>query len=285
MNSSAHGLYVVGLLLMAVMVSGCKDPSEVSEAQAKLHVVELARNVRSDVAEVRNGLPAGAECMAAFFNRESLGPEQGNDAREALSKCRNKVQDLRIAKSTFFVAASSDGLVIRNDRDQDLMAGKNLFSAYPELRQALTGKYVETQGSMPEAAGAKGRADAQWVAAQPVRVAGEVRGLYATGWSWAAYAYRLEFALRSSVLSSLRDRQKAPLVYVFVVVGQSAYGTPISPLINAQEVERQNPLAGATETVPFARRIEITGRPFGLAVIRTPSLGKDAGIAVLRSET
>jgi len=270
---------------MAVMVSGCKDPSEVSEAQAKLHVVELARNVRSDVAEVRNGLPAGAECMAAFFNRESLGPEQGNDAREALSKCRNKVQDLRIAKSTFFVAASSDGLVIRNDRDQDLMAGKNLFSAYPELRQALTGKYVETQGSMPEAAGAKGRADAQWVAAQPVRVAGEVRGLYATGWSWAAYAYRLEFALRSSVLSSLRDRQKAPLVYVFVVVGQSAYGTPISPLINAQEVERQNPLAGATETVPFARRIEITGRPFGLAVIRTPSLGKDAGIAVLRSET
>ena len=32
------------------------------------------------------------------------------------------------------------------------MAGKNAFTSFPEAKQALAGKYVETRGSMPEAA-------------------------------------------------------------------------------------------------------------------------------------
>ncbi|MDX2054360.1 MAG: hypothetical protein SFV15_18310 [Polyangiaceae bacterium] len=282
MNAAKVTGWVVGYLCT---LSGCTDSGAVSEGHAKAHVKELAKAVSTDVGEVRRGLPLGALCMGAFFNRPSLGPEQASDARDALAKCQNKVQDLRVAKSTFFAAATADGTVLRNDREQDLMAGKSLFGAYPELRQALTHGYVETEGSMPEASGVKGKPDAQWVAGSPVKVDGQVRGLYATGWSWSAYAYRLEFALRSSVRGGVTEQQKEPLVYVFVVSGKHAYGAPVSPRVSAQAVEQLNPLATATEQTPFSTHLEITGRTFGLAVIRTPSLGKNVGIAVLRSET
>ena len=109
-------------------------------------------------------------------------------AREALLKTRDKVQDLRVAKATFFALTDPNAIVLRNDQEQDLMATKPLLPFYPELRRALTGKYVEGRGSMPEAAGVRGRADGQWVAAQPVMVEGRVRALYVAGWSWSAYA-------------------------------------------------------------------------------------------------
>jgi hypothetical protein len=35
----------------------------------------------------------------------------------------------------------------------------------------------------------------------------------------------------------------------------------------------------------YSTQIEITGRGFGVAVRRVPALGKDVGVAVLRSET
>lgn len=270
---------------LASVVSACKDEGEISQNFAKAHVLELAPAARTDVSEIRNGLPSGAKCLEAFFNRATLGPEDAEDARAALTQCQNKVQDLRVAKSTFFAAVTTQGNVIRNDRDQDLMAGKNLFSAYPELRQALAGKYVESQGSLLEASGVKGRHDAQWVAAEPVKVEGVVRGLYVTGWSWSAYAYRLEFALRNAALSALGEREKAPLLYVYVLVGDAVFGAPISPVVNAQEIARLRPLVQATEKLPFSARLEITGRTFGLAVLRTPVLGKNVAIAVLRSET
>jgi hypothetical protein len=36
---------------------------------------------------------------------------------------------------------------------------------------------------------------------------------------------------------------------------------------------------------PLVLELEITGREFGLAFIRVEELGKDVGVAVLRSET
>ena len=92
---------------------------------------------------------------------------------------------------------------------------------FPELERALSGSYLETRGEIAEAAGVRGRKDAQWLAAHPVSAAGQLKGLYVTGWSFSAYAYRLENQLRSQIRSSLEAQDKQPLVYVFVVVGRA----------------------------------------------------------------
>jgi hypothetical protein len=205
-------------------------------------------------------------------------------AREALLKARDKVQDLRVAKATFFALADPNGVVLRNDQEQDLMASKPLLPVYPELRRALTGKYAEGRGSMPEAAGVRGRADGQWVAAQPVMVEGKVRALYVAGWSWSAYAYRLETSIRGIVRSELPQNAIEPLLYVFVIVDKEVFAAPVSPDVDIRAVKELDPLSQAKDETVWARPLTITNRTYGLAVKRTPVLGPGVAIAVLRSE-
>ncbi|HEX9619062.1 MAG TPA: hypothetical protein VF989_02940 [Polyangiaceae bacterium] len=273
----AAGFFVAGVL-------GCESSGKASAEQARSHVVFLQEKAKEDVTEVQKGLPLGVPHLVKLFEQEGTPETRAEQARDLLEDARDKVQDLRVAKSTFFAVAGKDGIVIRNDREQDAMAGRALFASFPELKRALESKYVESRGSMPEAAGVRGRPDGQWVAAAPVKAGGEVRGLYVTGWSWSAYAYRMENALRSELSSKLEGVETLPLLYVYMIVDDAAYGAPVSPDVNAKAIVAMKPLEKA-RAEPFATEIEITGRSFGLAVGRVPELGKDVAIAVLRSET
>ncbi len=284
--SIAHAIRAsLFLLAVSFVATGCEGDKKKSLAKAKEHVAALAETIKADEGEVRSGLPLGVKHLEPLWQGDKAPKDDLKAVREALEKARNKTQDLRVAKSTFFALTDDHGTVLRNDQEQDLMTGKNMFTSFPELKDALSGKYVETHGSMPEAAGIKGP-DGQWVAATAVKVDGAAKGLYVTGWSWSAYAYRLETSLRSSVKGGLAQNDKMPLLYVYVVVGDAAYGAPVSPEVNAQAIAADKPLSkiqgddGSYETT-----LDITGRDFGLAVKKAPVLGKDVAVAVLRSET
>jgi hypothetical protein len=265
----------------ALLVLACSKGAKVSVEKATAQADQAVKTAETDVAEVRKGLPEGAKQLAPLYGKATAPADDLKAVRDGLERARDKVQDLRVAKSTFFALADPAGTVLRNDREQDLMAGKSLFTSFPELKKAAAG-YVETRGSMPEAAEVKGRPDGQWVAAQPVAVDGAVKGLYVTGWAWSAYAYRLE----NSVRGAARDEgAKEPLLYVYVVVENDVYGAPISPEVNAQKIAEQKPLDKIQGDAPFTAELEITGRDFGLAVRAAPALGPKVGIAVLRSET
>jgi hypothetical protein len=270
------------LVTSLALFASCESTAKKSAFEARGQVTELAKLAREDVREIRDGLPRGAAELEKLIGSEPLDPQT---AREALEKARGRVQDLRTAKSTFFALVAPDGTVIRNDQEQDRMAQKPLFLAFPALRGALEGRYVEAQGSMPEAAEVRGRPDAQWVAAVAVRPAGATRALYVTGWSWSAYAYRLQTSLRNSTLAARKEREKVPLLYAYVVVGGATYGTRDSPDVNIQAVTGAKLLEKARGTEPATEELEITGRAFGLASIRVPELGDAVALAVLRSET
>jgi hypothetical protein len=278
------GWVTVALILGLGLLPGCTKTGEVSKQKARVEVEALAKAASADVEEVRRGLPLGAKQLEAFFADEKA---QGDAAAatEALDRARSRVQDLRTAKSTFFLLADKNGVILRSDLEHDALATKSLFGAF-DLKAATTGKYVEARGSMPEAAGVRGRTDGQWAAATPVMKGADVAGVYATGWSWSAYAYRLENQLRSMVKSEAADAgTKEPLVYVYVLVEKEAFGAPISPDVNAKALKDGGFLGRATgETVVDAAQ-EIEGRDFGIAVKRVPALGPDVAIAVVRSET
>jgi len=282
------GLLVLGMAALGVASStltGCKDTKLVSEQHAREHVKSLVEVVRGDVEEVRKGMPVGAAHLSQLFAKESPREEMAEPARKALERARNKTQDLRVAKSTFFAVAGRDGVVIRSDQEQDRMAGRPLFKAFPGLKQALTGKYVETHGAMEEASGVKGKPDGQWAVAQPIKAGGDTKGLYASGWSWSAYAYRLEFRLRSRLKSALDEYDKMPLIYVFMVVDQAAYGAPVTAPVSQETVSKLDSMSKLDGDGMFCTTLDITGRGYGLAVKGVPVLGKGIGIAVLRSET
>lgn len=266
------------------LLIGCTKTSETSRQKAHAEVEELAKAAVVDVEEVRKGLPLGAKQLEAFFADDKA---QGDAAaaKDALNAARGRVQDLRNAKSTFFLLADKHGLILRSDLEHDALASKNLLTAF-DLKDASSGKYVEALGSMPEAAGVRGRPDGQWTAASPVMKGAEVAGVYATGWSWSAYAYRLENQLRSTVKSETSATgTKLPLVYVYVVVEKEAYGAPISPDVNAKAVKDSGLMGRARGEVVVDAVQEIDGRDFGIALRRVPALGADVAIAVIRSET
>jgi hypothetical protein len=273
------------LLLLGAILLGCEGTNQESVDRAVAHVRRLADTAKQDVAEVRQGLPRGAEEMATLWGSEANPLSDPEAARKLLTRTQNKVQDLRVAKSTFFALATLDGTVIRNDREQDRMAGRPLFPSFPELARAVKGDYVEALGAMPEAHGVKGKPDAEWVAAKGVRVGDAVQALYVTGWAWSSYALRLEFALRGQIERELRDkRENVPLVYVFIIVGRDAYGTPDSPEINARILGERDPLAHVGPDGGFSTLLDITGRRFALAVQAVPDVAPKVAIAVLRSE-
>lgn len=260
---------------------GCRGTGKESALKAKADLALLTRAVETDVQEVRDGLPKGATFLREYLEQGKY--EDPNESREALSRARNKVQDLRVAKSTFFAVTDPRGTVLRSDQEHDALAGKSLITAFPELSRASSG-FIETRGAMPELSEVRGRSDGQWIAAVPIKGAAEVKGFYVTGWSWSAYAYRLENQLRSHVRSGLGPDGKEPLVYVYVVVGQGVYGAPVSPEVNAKAILDQRFLEQVPGNEPVTVELEITGRDFGIAFQRTPALGKDVGVTILRSE-
>jgi hypothetical protein len=272
------------LLTLGALLVSCTKTSEVSKKKAHEHVELLAKAAQVDVEEVRKGLPLGAKQLESFVAQPKAG-EDAAASKGALATARSRVQDLRTAKSTFFLLADPSGRIWRSDLEHDALADKNLFSAFPELKAGLS-KYVESRGSMAEAAGVRGRSDGQWTAAVPIMKDGQAAGVYATGWSWSAYAYRLENQLRSTVKSEAAAAQaKEPLVYVYVVVEKEAYGAPISPDVNAKAIRESGLMNQARGEAVVEAAQEIDGRDFGIALRRVPALGAEVAIAVVRSET
>jgi hypothetical protein len=274
---------------MALGQSACENSGEVSQNHAKVHVRMLKKTVASDVEEIRRGLPEGAQHLSLLYAADAKPSDDREAVRQALETARAKVQDLRVAKATFFALVDSDGRILRNDQEQDLMADVDALQSFPKLKEALGGAYVETRGYMAEARGvAEPIPDGQWVAAAPVRTDGTVRGAYVAGWSFSRYAYRLEFKLRGEARAALLDekdaRKNEPLIYVYLLVGEQAIGAPMSPAVNMKTLEDLR-INEKCEAGPQSQVVEITGRTFGLAAERAPALGSDVAVAVLRSET
>jgi hypothetical protein len=286
LRSSLAKLYRLVCMTSLLLVGmGCEN---VAEKSAKLVIPNLkyvGDAAERDLGEVRRGMPQGAKELSGLFERAAPEKPAAVDARQELLRLRSDNHDISSAKSTFFLIAAADGTILRNNLEQDEMAEKNLFQVYPETKIGLGKDYIEVGGSWDVARGVNGRPDAQWLAVSRITNSTQTVGLFVSGWSWASYAYRLEMALRSQVLGETKEGEKVPLLYVYIVVGDQAYGAPVSPVVNGEEIVKLHPLEKAKGKEMWTGPIEITRRPFGLGLKHLPQMGEHIVLAVLRSET
>ena len=106
--------------------------------------------------------------MAKLVYAKGGDPHQDQaGVRTALRKIRNNVPDLMVAKSTFFALADANGVAIRNDLEEDVMAGQNLFSIFPALAKSKDA-YVTATGVFPNSPSKNGP-DEDWIAGTPVK--------------------------------------------------------------------------------------------------------------------
>jgi hypothetical protein len=273
-------------LAAAVLLSSCKDQAKESAAHAVQNAADMAALVDRDLGEVERGMPEGAKRLAPLVAAGADPHQDVTGVRRALGRVRRDVVDLSIAKSTFFALADASGIAIRNDLEEDVMAGQNLFAVFPALARAKDG-YVTTTGLFPNASTRNGP-DRDWIAGVPVkRENGATGAVFVTGWTYRFFARHLQESLKDQLTEQAKksgDELKMPVFYVAIFDGTGVYSAPLTPPVDEKALSDEN-LVGKTAASSSAQgTLTITDRAFGWAATRTPRLAADTGVVVLRSE-
>jgi hypothetical protein len=278
-------LLLVATVLALPAIGGCKDQGKIGAQRAAENAAALGKLVDTDVSEIERGLPEGAKKLAPLFAKNADLHQDVGVVRTALIKTRRDVPDLNLAKSTFFALADGNGVAIRNNLEEDVMAGQNLVTVFPELAKAQAGAFVVTTGAFPGQT-VKDR-DRDWIAAAPVKSEdGKVAGLFVTGWSYRRFALHLQESLKHDLAEQLKkegDTGKLPIFYVAVFDKTGVYSAPQTPPVNEKALTDAD-LVGKTAAGPAQGVVDITDRAFGFGAFRVPKLGPEAGVVVLRSE-
>jgi hypothetical protein len=279
-------LRILGIALLVLsLLESCKDGARESSAHAAEDVAAVAQLVGKDVDEIERGLPEGARLLAPLVANGADPRHNVAGVRKGLLRIRREVMDLNVAKSTFFALADPSGIAIRNDLEEDVMAGQNLALIFPALatpQDAL----VTTTGAFPNGSPKNGP-DKDWIGAVPVkRVDGSTGALLVTGWSYRYFARHLQEALRTRLLEQAKaagNEGKLPVYYVALFDRSGVYPAPTTPLVDERALADQD-LVTRTSNGAFQGAMSITDRVFGFAAQRTPRLASDTGVVVLRSE-
>lgn len=265
-----------------VPLSGCTDKGKLSAQEASHHTTALGELAQKDVEEVERGLPLGAAKLTKLYAKNADPHQDLPAARTALLRMRREVPDLNVAKSTFFALADDKGIAIRNDLEEDAMAGQNLVSLFPDLAKAIAGNYVATTGKFPGPPPPSGP-DKDWLAAVPVKKDdGSVAGMLVTGWSFRRFAYHLQETLKHD-LETKQQNGKLPVLYIALFDKSGVYSAPQTPPVNDKALADLD-LLSKTASGPAQGTLTITDRDFGWSAVRVPKLGPEIGVAVLRSE-
>jgi hypothetical protein len=263
---------------------GCKDQAKESAAHAAGNASDMVALVDRDVAEVERGMPEGAKRLGTLVAKGADPHQDVAGVRSALGKVRRDVLDLNIAKSTFFALADASGVAIRNDLEEDVMAGQNLFTVFPDLAKAKDG-YATATGVFPNSSSKNGP-DRDWIAGVPVKnESGTTAAIFVTGWTYRFFARHLQESLKDRLVDEAKKRgdEKMPVFYVAVFDKTGVYSAPLTPPVDEKALSEQD-LVGKTAAGPAQGTLTITDRAFGWAAARTPKLAPDTGVVVLRSD-
>ena len=271
---------------VASLAASCTDGGKASEAHATHYVNVVAATAAADIKDLETGLPLGVTQLSSLFANGASPSGDLAGVRSGLRKIRAVVPELTRSASTFFAVADAHGIAVRNDLEQDVMAGQDVWKLFPALRRTTESPFVVGAGLF---AGARvgPDADRDWVAAVPMKDgAGAYGGMLLGGWTMRRFAYHLQESLRHDLTdeqAKTKDPAKLPIVYVSVFDGSGVYSTPTTPAVNQKALTDlglvQKTAAGMAHGVA-----SITDRDFGWAAVRVPSAGPDTGVVLLWSE-
>ncbi len=269
---------------LSLSTSGCRDKEEELKGKLLPALDEVLPLVDRDTKQVREGLPKGAALMTKHLDDEPAADLEG--VKRAIESARAGVDELEVAKSTFFVFVAPDGMVLRGQTEPDLPAGKSLTDAVPDAKKFLRkgAGVVEVWGYMEGLRGVNKGGDKQWIVGHPVESGeGKLLGAFVTGWSLRKYAEYLENHVKIHFTKTAEDPTKPiPLVYVFVVKGTEAFGAAVTPAENATAVAELG-IVDKVKGGSHESMIELDGRRFLLAAKPMPALGEDLAVVLLMS--
>jgi hypothetical protein len=277
-------LQALALSSLAVVV-GCEDKGKLSEEAAESAIDFAVALVERDVAQIRKGMPPALPILEKRLPDDPAAKRL--ELQEAIKAARSNVQDLAVAKSTFFSFAGVDGVVLRSEIDPDRFVEQDALKSFPSLSRAFEpgAGLVEAFGEQEALRGVKRGPDLAWIVAGAARAAdGKARGLFLTGWSTRLYVRGVQEQVRGQLAerASKSGKKTPPLVYAYILKGPGAFGDPDAPDVNAETLLKLDVL-GKTRAGAFSTQVEMENRSFGIAAKPLPAYGPDAALAIIAS--
>jgi hypothetical protein len=274
-------------------LTGCQSKAQ---KQAAAAVPDLARieKLVSDrhVDSLARALPIAAGALGGKI--DNLGLDQAKTAGAAFDELRNKSDDLRSAKRSYFALTDVNGDIVWVDDPNWVVVGRKFGVAFAEAKELLAGKKKYAAG-----AGRYGGADPEALTlfeAAPVTKADAVLGLLVSAWEVHEIAEDLQRQLQTDLAMKTvkpKVRAKAKDKYqlaldtpdLWVAVFGKDYvwlqeGVP-QPL---EDGVKAVGLYAKTASGAWNGTFDVLNRGWGAAAKRVPALGPDMGLAVLRNE-
>ena len=132
--------------LAALVLSGCTDTAKASEERATHWVSKVSERATADVQDLEHGLPAGIALLAPLYAKGAEASDDMAGIRAGLKHMRSVVPELRRSDATFLALTDANGVAIRNDLDQDIMAGQDLWKVFPDLKKTKDGTLAFATG-------------------------------------------------------------------------------------------------------------------------------------------
>lgn len=273
---------------------GCKSKAQ---RQAEAAIPDLARleKLVSDrhVDSLARALPIAATALSAKIDK-GLGLEEAKLLGPVFDELRNKSDDLRSAKRSYYAIADVNGDIVWVDDPNWVVVGRKLGVAFPDSKELLAGKKKYAAG-----AGRYGGADPEALTlfeAAPLVKGDAAIGLLVSGWEVHEIAEDLQRQLQTDLaMKTVKPKVRAkpkdkyqlaldtPDLWVAVFGKDYVWlqeGAPQPLEDGAKALGLHAKTAGGLWTGTF----DVLNHGWGAAAKRLPSLGPDMGLAVLRND-
>ena len=274
--------------LGAATLTGCKSKAD---KQADLAVTDLDSVVKvveeRHVAGLARALPQAGKDLATKL----VGVELGKEA-VAFNAIRDKVDDLRSAKRSYFAVVDASGEVQWVDDDAWPVVHRKIAVGFPAVQDVIDGKTAFGKGI-----GRYGGADeaaTSFVEAVPLIKDGKLLGALVALWE----AHDAAEDLRRQLLTQLLQKSAQPMkrvkakdklkllldqpdVWVGLFRGQWLYLQEDAPQPLEEALQAQK-FTDKTNAGAWKGTFDVMNKGWGAAARRLPSLGADVGVVVAR---
>jgi hypothetical protein len=280
-------------LLALVLVVGCRSKAQKQAEAAEVDVARLEKLlVERHVDALARALPKAASAVAAALPAD-LATEPAV-AGAAFLKIRDKEEDLRASKRSYFAITDATGVIVWVDDDAWKIVGRRISVGIPAVAEVLEKKVPYAAGS-----GRYGGASEEaltFARAVPLLRGESVAGALVAAWEAHEAAEDLQRQLATELAmktvqpkTRVKAKDKRQLVYdtpdlwVALVRGPYVYLQNDAP----QPLEQSVAAIGVTEKTAkgaWSGTFDVLNKGWGGAAARFPALGDDVSIAVLRHQ-
>ena len=269
-----------------VALFGCKSKADKQAEIAETDVSHLVKIVGDrHVDSLPRALPEAASKLTPPLDR----------AGETFNTLRDKTDDLRSSKRSFFAIVDSTGQIVWVDEPAWPVKGRIVDAGFPPVKDALAGKGSFFRGSGRFGGDPEGALI--FMDASPIKGAdGKVEGALVAAWEAIDAAEDLQGQLLTehgmqsatpNVHNKVKEQHKKameePDTWIALFRGPTLYfvGDAYQPL---EDASKALDIAGKTASGNWKGTFDVANTTWGGAAARISGLGPDVGIVVFRHQ-